>query len=208
MSSPSQRYRSSLEIHCNNLTRLAPPGICYESHKVYTTPHGSSVSGERSQYKPIPRVSAVLSLSSRTSREILYQAVSPNEPQVISISLFNILWIRGNYKRTPQPTWLIMKSNAQTEALLEAGGKWKIRNGEFKRVTLTIPAGIIDRQVQIPTAITFYFRPGKDILHLDSIGRTSSIFDIPNITISHPEVITRLAVNLVALREQFYTAMY
>ncbi|ESZ89605.1 hypothetical protein SBOR_10010 [Sclerotinia borealis F-4128] len=111
--------------------------------------------------------------------EILYQAAALSEPRVISVH-FKILDAYG-----PSLLYPIPEGIASTEAFLQAGGKWKTKDGDFVLLALYPPSQYDEHNMQPGPPAKFHFRPEKDILRMDSLSL---------LQISKPESIKHLAI--------------
>ncbi|KAF7927514.1 uncharacterized protein EAE98_005896 [Botrytis deweyae] len=111
--------------------------------------------------------------------EIMYQAALQSKPRFIRVDIHSRLLSPKTRRRSDR-----------IDAFLQAGGKWKIQEGDFEYLTITRGCGWHSRdQLMIDQ---FYFRPEKDIL----LFSEEVLENYQNINIYPSGCVKRLAINI------------
>ncbi|TGO46950.1 hypothetical protein BCON_0300g00100 [Botryotinia convoluta] len=123
-------------------------------------------------------------LPQETRCEVMYQAALQSEPRIIPVNI---------QTRLLSPT--TRRPSDQIDAFLQAGGRWKIQEGEFRYLTVTRGCGWHAREQLILDQC--YFRPEKDILWFSE----EVLENYQNINIYPSGSVKRLAISVENLQD-------
>ncbi|TGO37744.1 hypothetical protein BHYA_0090g00340 [Botrytis hyacinthi] len=116
--------------------------------------------------------------------EVMYQAALQSEPRLMPINIETRL--RSPDTREPSD---------RIDAFLQAGGKWKMQEGNFQYLTITRGCG--RHALEELILEQFYFRPEKDILWFSE----EFLENYQNINIYPSESVKRLVITIENFRE-------